>query len=787
VRALDRKLLRDVWHLKGQVLTVAIVVACGVAAYVALGSAVRSLAYSRDTYYDRYRFADVFCQLKRAPESLGASLATVPGVSRVYTRLVEHVMIPMPDMDVPAFGEVVSLPPDGAPPLNGLFLRAGRLVEPGRADEVVLLDAFADAHHLAPGATLTAVLNGKLRTLRVVGIGMSPEYVFGAAPGDVFGDPLRFAVLWMDRSVMAPAFRMEGAFDSVAVSLQPGASLPEVRASLDRLLEPYGGSGSYGRESQPSQQMVQLELDGLQTIATAVPVLFLAVAAFLLNVVLGRLVQLQRAQIAALKALGYRGGEIGMHYVKLVASVALLGAFAGLLLGAWMGSGLLRLEAPFFHFPSLTLRLDGDMIAVSVGTSLASALAGGLGTVRSIVRLPPAEAMRPPAPERYGVSLLERVGLGLLLGASGRMVLRELSRHPLRTLISSLGISLAVAILVAGRANLDSGEAFMDVQFHRAQQQDAAVSFSRVVPRRALRSLAHIDGVTYVEGVRSVPVRFRRGPVFRDSVLTGHELDSRLQPLLDRDGRAVRLPAGGVVIEKQLGAVLGVVPGDEVDVEVLEGEHARQKFVVTGMMEGSMGLPGHVLASELDRLLGEDRLASSALLSIDPLRAEGVYDELKKLPVVVGVSRKASALEQYKKQTGDSMTTMTVVLTAFAAAIAIGVVYNNARVSLSQRARELGSLRVLGYTRGEVSALLLGEMGVQVLLAIPLGLWLGRAMAIAMMSASGSESFRLPVVIAGATYGFAVVVVLLASLVSALIVRRRVDKFDLVAVLKTRE
>lgn len=768
-------------------VTIAVVVACGIAAYVSLGASYRSMVYSQEAYYDHYRFADVFSRLKRAPSSLEPSLQAIPGVAQVYTRLVESVMLQMPDMAEPAFGEIVSLPPDGQPPLNGVRLVAGRSVEPGREDETVLLQAFADAHKLRPGDTLKAVVNGRLRVLRIVGLAMSPEYVFGAAPGDVFGDPRRFAVLWMNRSVIAPAFRMEGAFDSVVLVLQPGASNPAVRDQLDRLLAPYGGAGSVDRDHQLSHHMVDMKLKGIEAMATKVPILFLGIAAFLLNVVLSRLVQLQRSQIAALKALGYRDREIGLHYLQLVSAVVVLGALLGLLLGAWGASGMLVAMAPYFHFPSLTLKIDLDLVVISVFVSLLSALVGGLATVRNIARMAPAEAMRPPAPPEYRLSLAERLGLGALLGVSGLMVMREFSRRPVRLALSSLGIALSVGILVAGRANLDAIHHFVNIHFYGAQRQDATVSFVQPIPARALRSLGHIDGVTDIEGARVVPVRYRAGARHRDSTLTGHTPGERLQRLLDREGRIVPLPPGGVVLDAMLAEILRIKPGDEVEVEALEGAHPTRRFTVLGVMDGSLGLTGHMRDAEVASFLGEERLFSVGFLAIDPARAKGVYAALQQHPRIVGVARKEATLEEFKNVTGNSIVMMVVILTLFASAITIGVVYNNARVALSQRERELGSLRVLGYTRAEVSSVLLGEMAAQVLLALPVGLWLGRLMAIGLASTRDAESFRFPIVIAPQTYAFAVLVVLLTSATCALIVRRHVDRLDLIAVLKTRE
>lgn len=787
VSALDRKLLRDLGQLKGQVVTIALVVACGIASFVTMRSTWASLTDSRDTYYERYRFGDVFAQLERAPASLVARIEAIPGVARVYDRVVETAMVPMPDMLEPAVGTLVSIPGTRPPPLNDLYLRAGRMPEPGRADEVLVIESFASAHGLVPGDRIPAVVNGKLRQLELVGIALSPEYVFAMSHGDLTPDPATVAILWMSRGVLAPAFQMESAFNSVVLDLQPGADQDEVLRRLDGLLEPYGGLGAVPRARQLSHFMLEGELSQLEQFATVVPVIFLLVAAFLLYIVLSRLVYLQRPQIAALKALGYSDREIGVHYVKLVSVIVALGAALGTALGVWLGGAMVDLYSRYFRFPVLSYRIEASVALTAVLISLVAALVGALAAVRRIARMPPAEAMRPPAPAMYRMGLLDRQWLARALGTSAMMVLREVRRHPVRTLLSSLGIAAAVGIVVMGRFGYDSFDFIMRDVFHKENRGDLMVGFVEPVPAHDVRALAHIAGVIDVEGTRSVPVRFRAGPVWRDSVIMGLADQPRLRQVVDRDAREVEIPAHGLAISRKLGEILGVGVGDPVEVEIREGQRGWRRLVVTALVDDAFGLQGYIRQSTLHRLLGEEVSVNAVQLRVDAERDTEVRERLKEMPLVARVVRKQTVIEQFYEQTGQSLGLMTFILTAFAATIAIGVVYNNARVALSMRSRDLASLRVLGFTRGEISAILLGELAVQVLLAIPLGLVLGKQWAEGVMSSVDPETFRMPVTITAQTYAFAVAVAVGAGIASALLVRRKLDHLDLIAVLKTRE
>ena len=786
MRAIDRKLVRDLGLLKGQVATIAVVVACGIAAYVTMRSAWSSLTWSRDTYYERYRFADVFAHLERAPDAVADRIEAVDGVAVVYPRVVEDVLLPIPGEPEPATGRLVSIPEHGQPPLNALYIRTGRLPEAGRTDEVVVLEAFANAHALKPGDAIPAVINGALRELRVVGVALSPEYVFAARPGELAPDDRRFAILWMHRRVLGAAFEMEGAFNDVALRLQPGASEDEVLTRLDDILEPYGGLGAVGRDHQASNFYIEGELSQLEQFATVIPFIFLAVAAFLLNVVLSRLVGLQRTQIAVLKALGYSNWQVGRHYLALMMIIVSIGAVLGIGLGAWLGKGMTGLYAGFFRFPVLAYRLEPAVAAVGVLVSAVAAIAGGLITIRQVVKLPPAEAMRPPSPPRYRVSIVERLALSRLFGTSAMMVFRELRRRPLRAILSSLGIAAAIGILVVGRFSYDSFDYLLHGPLAAQQRGDMTVQFLRPVPERAARELAHLPGVIAAEGTRVVPVRFVAGHLERDSAIQTVGEPPLLRHVVDRRGNEIAIE-GGLALSRILAERLDVEPGEPVTVEILEGQRQVLSIPVTQLVDDAFGMQGYMTLRQLHRMLGAEVSVTAVDLRIDRGASDEIHRRLQQYPNVALITRTGDLVERFEEQTGEMMWIMTLILATFAASIAIGVVYNNARVALSMRQRDLASLRVLGFHRREISAVLLGELAVHMILAIPIGLLLGTWWARAVMATVDPESFRLPVVISSQSYAFAALVATGAGLVSALLVRRKLDRLDLIAVLKTRE
>ena len=787
MRALNRKLWRDVWHLRGQVVAIALVVACGVAVVVTASTAYHSLVVSQATYYASYRFADLFAHVKRAPEAVAARLAAIPGVAAVQTRLAFDVTLDVPGLAEPATGRLVSLPVRRAPAVNDVYLRRGRHLELDARDEVLVSEAFAEANRLQIGDRVGAILNGRWQSLRIVGIALSPEYVYEIRPSDIFPDNRRFGVLWMSRDAMAPAFDMDGAFNDVVTILAREASEAEVIVQMDRLLDRYGGLGAYGRSDHVSHRFLSDEIKQNEVFGTVVPAIFLGVAAFLLNIVLSRLVATQREQIAVLKAFGYTTWTVGGHYLQLALVPVGVGAVLGTGLGLWLGWLINQMYVTFYRFPVFRYEPGLGVVALAIGVSGCAALIGAWHAVQRALALPPAEAMRPEAPPVFHAGLLERSGLQRWVAAPVRMILRNILRRPSRAALSVLAMSFAVAILIVGRYFVDAVGYIADVQFRLVQRDDVTVALHDPAELRTRFELAHLPGVLRTEPFRVVPVRLRFEHRTRRTGMVGLERETELHRLLGRGLVRVEVPPDGVVLTTKLGEVLGVTRGDLVRVEVLEGARPVRAVRVAGFVDELVGLSGYMDLGALNGLMRETGSMSGAFLAVEPTAAPALYADLKRLPAVGGVTTRQAALRSFEETLARSLGIFTTVLVTFACVIAVAVMYNAARIALSERGRELASLRVLGFTRHEVAVLLFGEQAILTALAIPLGYLIGYQLCALIAAQYQWELFRLPLVVSSRTYGFALFVSLAAALGSGLLVRRRLDRLDLVEVLKTRE
>lgn len=787
MKTLDRKLLRDLLSMKGQVIAIALVCACGIAAFVMSLTTLASLEGTQANYYQKQRFARVFARLKRAPLALADRIAEIPGVGRVETRVVMEVTLDVPGMEEPVSGRLISLPGRHGTGLNVPYLRRGRLPDSERLGEVLVSDAFAKARQLRPGDSLRAVINGRMRALRVAGTALSPEYIYEIRPGELLPDNQRFGVIWMNGGELAQTAGMDGAFNDVSLTLLRGAVEREVTRRLDLLLAPWGGLGAHGRDDQISHRMVSDEIRQLQGMAAVVPPIFLLVSAFLLNIVLSRIIATQREQTAAIRAFGYSSREIARHYALLAVVITLLGVALGCMAGAWLGKGLTVMYVKFFQFPVIRYQFDAWVPLLASAIALAASLAGVASAVRRAARLPPAEAMRPEAPANFRSCPAGGAGRLRHLGQGGRMVVRNLARQPWRTAMNVTGISLAVAVLILGTFTEDVVNEVMDRQFQWAQRQDYTLTLAEPASLPVLEELRQLPGIRRAEPFRAVQVRIHSGPRWRQAGLTGYSPERRIHPLLDMDLQPVPLDEHGLALSEKLGELLRARPGDTVRVEVLEGRRPVREMTVRSLTRDTSGFSASMELDGVFELLGEGPTLSGAFVSLDPSLSARFHKAVKNTPRIAAVTSKDAMLESFRNTMAENLLRMKLFNVLFAGIIAFGVVYNNARIAVAERGREFATLRVLGFTRAEVSRLMLVEVVAVTAAGLPVGLILGRVFAAGTLRGLETESLRLPLVIHASTYAFAVAVITVAAVFSGLVVRRKLDKLDLIGVLKARD
>lgn len=784
---LNKKLLRDLWRLKGQALAISFVVACGIATYIMSQTATTSLEQAKDSYFERYRLADIYANAKRAPLRVVPQIENIEGVARVYPRVRFGVTLDIPNMDEPATASIISVPEVGEVPINALYLVRGRFLEPDETNHILVSEAFADANSFEPGDTFSAVINSRKKILTIAGIVLSPEFVYTLPPGNVFPDDKRYGIIFMNRRALEAATNMDGAFNDIIIKTTPGSNELHILDNINRILKPYGGYDAYTKDDQISYWFIENELSQLQTVGLVVPLIFLSVSAFLLNIVLGRQISIERDQIGMMKAIGYYNLDVGLHYLGFAVAIVFMGAIIGTSLGIWLGAGLMNLYTIYFHFPTLNYIFHPSTLAASGIISLLAAVTGTISAVSKVVELPPAEAMQPAPPMVYRKTLLERLGILSLFSTTGRMIFRHLERRPGRALLSVVGVAFSAAIFLASAFIIDSIDYMLDVQYEVADRGDVTLTFVEPRSSKAMEDIMHLPGVMNAEPYRTVGARMFSSYKSHRGVITGVNTDATLKRMIDTDIQPINIPNDGIVLSEKLSEILGVQRGDNITVEVLEGRRPTLEIMVVEIVQEYIGANAFMNITALNRLMGEANVISGATLITNGGEDSELFTSVKNIPAINSILMQSVLVKSVRDTMTQSIVETFIINTVFAVLIAFGIIYNTARISLSERARELGSMQVLGFTEKEVAFVLLGELLLLVAIAIPIGIWLGMQMGQGMASSMDTELFRFPVIFTDRTIGATIFITLFATSISCYVVWQHILKIDIVKVLKTRE
>lgn len=784
---LTKKILRDIWRMRAQVAAISLVILSGVAVYIMSLSTLQSLQLTRKIYYQEQLFADIFVGLKRAPIHILESIKAIDGVQTVDARIMAGVNIEVKGFEEPIQGRLISYNEHQAVILNQIYLTKGRYLSAQREGEIIVSDAFAKAHQLNLQDNIDIIINGKKREFTIVGIALSPEYIYQIAPGAIFPDYKRYAIVWISQKAFEHAYDMDGAFNFLSLKLLPEISDKEVIQNLDLILKPYGGLGAYARKDQLSDRFLQEEFKQLNNMAIMFPIIFFGVAGFLLNLVMMRLVQTEREQIAILKAFGYGNWQVTWLYLRMVMIIVSIGIILGIAVGAWMGKALSELYTEFYKFPFLIYKLDLNVVASSILICFTLACLGVYFAIKEAYKLMPAEGMRPAPPGVYKKSWLENVKVFSKATYSARMIYRNIERRPIKALMTTLGIAFATAILMVGSFQEAALDHMIDVQFNLNQKEDIQVAFNEPVSHGALYSLMGLEGVRYVEGQRQVPVRLKFEQREYLSTLQAINNNQHLRQILDLDLKPIKIPENGVVMSDYFRTLLGVKVGDQITVEVLEGKKAIKTIQISGFVQEYMGLGVYISFDNMYRLLQEGPSLNGAVLSVFSDEKEKVFTALKNMPAVSGITFRENAIKNFFETLGDTVLIFTFFISLFGGALAFGLVFNNATISLSEKNRELSTLRVIGLSEWEVTGILLGELAILTLVAIPVGFVIGTLLCKILSVSLQSELYRVPLILNKTSFAYSCLIVLIASLFSSVFLVRKIKKLDMIASLKAKE
>jgi putative ABC transport system permease protein len=783
---LNRKLFRDLWRLKWQMAAIALLVGCGVTVGVMAFSVQKALITAQRDYYRDTRFADVFATATRAPLSLVDDLTRIPGVVAVDARAIKAGLMEVPGLLRPATARLIALPDDDRRALNRIVVIEGRLPDPNRADEAVALKTFLDAAHVVLGERLSMVIGGHRLTFTIVGAALSPEYVYVPSNGPM-PDDAHSGVFWAPRAAVERPAGLGGAFSAVSLALAPGTSTVGTIAAVDQLLARYGGSPAYARADQISHKFQQDRIDRMSVMATIIPPVFLIVAAALVHLVLARLVEGEREQVGLIKAFGYDDFAASSLYLKMAAVVGIIGAAAGGLVGGWLAHTLVYVLAKYMRFPHLTAQFSWSAFWVSLAFSVATAVGGSVLAVRRAVRLSPAVAMQPPAPAVFHTGVVERLRIARRFDQPTRMIIRHIERFPLRAISTAGGLGISLSLLISAQFMFGSFDESIDQAYYRARRWTDVIAFAESRDIHALAEATRLPAVVKSEPFRNVAAHLRANARSERVVVVGLEGDAQLERTLTASGKPIAFKGRGLTISEALAGKLHIQAGDVAELEITQGRYPRTVVPIGAVARDYAGVTVHMSRVELNRLMGDGDLVSGANLIVTSDRRFEFYRALARFPQIVTAGSRDDTVAMFRSAVAASMTIEMTFFLGIAGAIAFGIAYNITRVSLTERARDLATLRVLGFNAIDCAYILGGELVLLALIATPIGVAGGYGLAHALAAAFTRQDLYLPVVITPASLGFAVTVYLSAVGLALVLVAQRIWNFDLVAVLKTRD
>ncbi len=789
---LSKKIWRYIVRNMGQFLAAAAVVMGGIIVYVSMSSAYFNLGQARVDFYRENRFADYYFHLVKAPEGVIKQIAMLDGVKSANGRIQRDLPV-IKENNERATARVVSYNLPMEEGLNQLTVVQGRSFEEKMGSgptEVVLDPKYLKANNLDWGDEITVIVEGKETFLTVVGAAISPEFIYAMKDNaDILPDPLKFGIFMVENHQAQQILNMSGQINQVIIELDLGADQDAVISAIKDVLRPYGLLASYPRSDQLSDAMLEAELDQLRGVTTVLPVIFLAIAAAIQFVILRRMIKSQRAQIGLMKGTGYHNFQIILHYTFYALAVSMTGAIVGILLGIRFSFYFTDLYATYFNLPVNFATLNLQAIVTGILMCLLIGCIAGLTAARGVVRIQPAESMRPEPPAIGGKSLLEYwPWLWRRLSAGWKMTMRNINRNRGRFAVTLMGVVFSVALLVISFFVYDAVDYMMQKFFYQGQTYDLSIRFDSLMAETEMLNISHIEGVQKVEPFLELPVRIHFGNGSEDEVLLAYGPDLTMKELEDDDGKPIIIPEDGILLNERTARKLNVGRGDEVEVETLlpTGPVHWEKAVIVGQVRQMVGSGSYIDLQQANRLLQERNLVSAAMIKVEPGMVSQVEAEINKMlggASVLSHQKEIANFENYLA----TMDVSIAIMVLFAAILGFAIVYNASVMNLAERNREIGCMRVIGFSVREVSGMLFKENMVHSVLGVILGLPFGRWIASAYINSITTDLYTLPVIIYPRTYLLAAVGTIIFIYLAHKVSVRGIKRLDLAEALKSPE
>ncbi len=783
-----RKLLRDLKDNKAAYIACVVVIGIGLMVFTFSAIVLENLQAAKDDFYRDYNFADGFIRVRGIPDAEINRIKQIEGVAYLEGRLVKDVRVLLPGKDESIFLRLVSTVPGEREGLNRVQMLKGE--EPdGRSRDLVVAPDFFAANELNLGDILPVIAAGHIYDLRISGVGQSPEFVYALRTAqDIYPNPETFGIAHVPLSVMRSIFQEGESYNDLVFSLNPGYSYEDVEARMKPRLERYGLESMYPKKDQVSEVILNQELDQMRGMVTTLPVLFLFVAAVILYILIKRMVEQQRGQIGTLKAFGYTNREILVHYISYAVIIGIAGGILGGLSGIWISFPLTELYKEFFSLPGLESHFSLKYMLADILMATSFSLVAGYFAGTDILKLQPAEAMRPPTPPEGGKTWLEQQQLYWnCLNIQGKMATRNIFRNKARAFFTMLGITFAFAMIATTWYFQAITEVMITDQFVKVQTHSAKVVFSSPQAKDAVvREIGRFPGVNRVEPVLEVPALLRHNWHEKGSVIMGLSQDSQMYNILTDSGEKLHPPSNGVLLSSRLAELLEVKQGDFIEIDSFYNGGKAVNVEVVDVVPQYLGVNAFMEIDALSALLKQSKMATSVLVDLEQDSLSALKDKYQDSERIAVVEDRGAMLATFNELM-ESYGYMIYVLAIFALITGFAVVYNSSIVSLSERQRELASLRVLGMSPGEVLQILTFEQWFISIFAMITGIPLTILLIKGMADSMNNDMFSIPFIVEFFPFIMAILGTAFFVVIAQWTINKKIHKLSMVEVLKERD
>lgn len=783
MKKLDKRLLRTIRQSKGQFISLTVVIIVALIVYVSFSMVADQLYNSIYQYYKETNFAHIFVDVNKVPTNVVDELLLIDGVDQVQGRVVSDVPLRVENPNEKVNIRIVSVP-SSEDQINSLFVLNGEKLKSGTRTTSVLQQFFI-GREMKIGDTLNPFIGGREYSLEIVAEVGSPEYIYLMENEQaLLPDEKSFGVLYVPEDFAQSAFGFGGSYNNIVVTIDHAHEnrMDIIADNIEDKLDRYGVRSIVTRDNHLSHSVMMQEVESLELMSQAMTIIFLLVASIVISIMISRIVKKDRIGIGVLKGLGYGNREILMHYVKYSIAIGLTGSVIGILMSIPVSRMLVSLYIQYMNIPLFKSEINNKyLIMGTLLTTLFCALAGLIGA-RSVLKITPADAMRPETPKTGKRMWIESFqGIWKKVTFSWKMVLRNISRTKKRASFLVVGIALTFAITMLPVFMSTIWDTLFERQYTDLQKMDYSIDFVTPMDKSSLLELEQLTEIDYMEPKVEIPFELEVG--WRKEIINvvGVQRDTKMYGFHTESGREVELPQKGLILTNILARQLNVGPGDLISINSIIPGVSDKTIEVKSVVEQYFGKNAYMDIDQMYDILEERDIVTGVLVNSDHDIVRDLRD-VKNIRAINSVQDIRDMIVEYVDLIIASMATMML----FGGILGFAIVYNITIVSINERIMEFSSLRVLGFDKKDIFKLITRENLLMTILGIILGVPIGYLMITGLVDAVSTDMYSIPSVIEPYIYIYSALATIIFVVIAQMATYKKIKNLNFIDALKNR-